>query len=330
MAAAVSADKILADLHKLWAGLAGDPASAGGQAVLRACAMTLVVAADESEEAASIGQVIADVMREHPNRAIVVRVRASSDPLLEYCVTAQCWMPVGTRQQVCCEQIEITASDASLPGLMPVLLAVIAPDLPLVVWCRNERLAKSFGMGPLFERADKLLIDSAGCPDARAALGHFASEGERGRRISDLAWTRVTRWRELVAQVFEDPARRDLVSRIRQVSVLYAGDAPPVTAYYLAGWVMACMRAENLETRFEAVPQVIGGIEGIVLTGDGHRISLRRANDTAVLIEMDSLLSCSAIPLLTDAELLGTELAVASRDAIFERSLAQAARLARG
>ena len=120
MADAGSADRILAELHKLWAGLAGDPASAGAHAVLRACAMTLVVAADESEDAAAIGQVIADVMREHPNRAIIVRVRASNDPLLEYRVTAQCWMPFGSRQQVCCEQIEITASDGSLPGLMPV------------------------------------------------------------------------------------------------------------------------------------------------------------------------------------------------------------------
>jgi glucose-6-phosphate dehydrogenase assembly protein OpcA len=330
MAESVNADRILADLHKLWAGLAGDPATAGGHAVLRACAMTLIVTADEGEDAVSIGQVIADVMREHPNRAIVVRVRASNDPLLEYRVTAQCWMPFGTRQQICCEQIEITVSDASLPGLMPVLLAIAAPDLPLVVWCRNDRLAQLPGMGPLFEKADKLLIDSATFPDARAALGHSAAEGERGRRISDLAWTRVTRWRELVAQVFEDPARRSLVSEIKQVSVLYAGDSPPVTAYYLAGWVMACASAENLEARFEAVPPVIGGIEGIVLTGNGHRISLRRANGTAVLIEMDSLLGCSVVPLLTDAELLGSELAVSSRDPVFEKSLAQAARIARG
>ena len=32
-------------------------------------------------------------------------------------VFAQCWMPFGHRQQICCEQIEITASDASLPDL---------------------------------------------------------------------------------------------------------------------------------------------------------------------------------------------------------------------
>ena len=33
---------------------------------------------------------------------------------MEARVFAQCWMPFGKRQQICCEQIEITASETSL------------------------------------------------------------------------------------------------------------------------------------------------------------------------------------------------------------------------
>ncbi len=79
-------------------------------------------------------------MRDYPNRAVIVRVREGGEPLLDCHVTAQCWMPFGTRQQICCEQIEVTASDSNLPGLMPILLAIAAPDLPRVVWCRSARI----------------------------------------------------------------------------------------------------------------------------------------------------------------------------------------------
>ncbi len=50
--APLSADSILADLNQLWVSLADPSAAPESQAVLRACAMTLVVVAEESEEAA--------------------------------------------------------------------------------------------------------------------------------------------------------------------------------------------------------------------------------------------------------------------------------------
>src|SRR5207249_10269704 len=51
--------------------------------VLRACAMTLVVVAEADEDAAAVGETLALLMRDHPSRAIVVRVRASEAQELE-------------------------------------------------------------------------------------------------------------------------------------------------------------------------------------------------------------------------------------------------------
>ena len=59
-------------------------------------------------------------MHEHPSRAIVVRVRQCAERVLEARVFAQCWMPFGGRQQICCEQVEITASPESLADVATV------------------------------------------------------------------------------------------------------------------------------------------------------------------------------------------------------------------
>ena len=56
-------------------------------------------------------------MPEHPARAIVIRLRGAGERALSERVYAQCWMPFGQRRQICCEQIEITASDAALADL---------------------------------------------------------------------------------------------------------------------------------------------------------------------------------------------------------------------
>ena len=115
MSATINPDRVLHELSDLWVSLGkhdGDESTG----VLRACAMTLVVLAEAAEDANAIGETLAALMREHPSRAIVIRIADSTEPALEAKVLAQCWMPFGQRRQICCEQIEISASNPSLLG----------------------------------------------------------------------------------------------------------------------------------------------------------------------------------------------------------------------
>jgi phage tail protein X len=161
--AVVTPERILKDLHSLWAQLGKEPSE--GHGVLRACAMTVIVLADDDPAGAadraatarerSVAQTLGLVMQEHPHRAIIVRVRAASEPLLDCHVTAQCWRPFGRQQQICCEQVEMTAAEASLADAEPVLLAITAPDLPVAVWCRSPRLSDLSSLARLYARADR-------------------------------------------------------------------------------------------------------------------------------------------------------------------------------
>lgn len=322
MTAAVSAERILKDLHALWASLADEREP---HAVLRACALTVIVLTEEPEGAADTAQTLARLMRDHPNRAVVVRV---GDTTLDYHVTAQCWMPFGQHRQICCEQIEVAAADATLPDAVPVLLAIAAPDLPLAVWCRSPRLASLPALAALFARADLVVLDSRDFADAHPALDLLARASARSRgRLADLAWTAVTRWREIVAEIFEDPARRALIPRIRHLRVLHSPAAVPPTAYYLAAWVLAALGRQDVEVRFEALAPSDGGIQGIVLGSESETVSILRVEGTAILIEIGPLKSCTAAPRLDQAELLGRELSIAGRDPLFEQVLPIAARL---
>ena len=84
--------------------------SSGG--VLRACAMTLIVLAEDEEDAEQVRQTIGVLMHDHPSRAIVLRALEGAD--LNARVFAECWMPFGSNQQICSEGIEITADAENL------------------------------------------------------------------------------------------------------------------------------------------------------------------------------------------------------------------------
>jgi glucose-6-phosphate dehydrogenase assembly protein OpcA len=305
----LTAASIAKELSSLWASL---------HDVVRACSLTLVVFADERDDPAAIGRTLAGLMRTHPHRAILVRVRQGGESVLEHRVTAQCWMPHGGREQVCCELVEFTAGEPNLRELSPVLAALAAPDLPVVTWHRGARPPDTLGV-----RADKRILDSGAFPAAAAALAMLAGETAP---IGDLAWVRITCWREIVAQAFESAACRDLLPRIGTVRVRYSGVRVPPEAFYLAGWIAGALGREPA-VRFERA-EGAGRVEALALEAGGSAVSLTR-HDAAVLIESGALRNCAACPDRTEVELLSAELGAPGRDPVFLNALGAAAKLAR-
>src|SRR5947209_4740928 len=126
MTAGVQPEQVLKDLHKLWIDLAKEGKQKGAAGVLRACAMTMIVAAKEQSDVQSAGETIANLIHQHPSRAIVMRVVMNAQDTFDARVSAQCWMPFGQRQQICSEQIEITASHSRLEDLPNFILGLMA------------------------------------------------------------------------------------------------------------------------------------------------------------------------------------------------------------
>src|SRR5262245_60191286 len=179
-------DRSLKQLADLWTA-EGKQGEAG---VLRACSMTLCVIADPGDDPSAIGETMAALMPEHPARAIIIRLSRAGERTLAERVYQQCWMPFGQRRQICCEQIEITASDSALADLPSVLLPLAVPDLPLVLWCRSARLMQMPEFRELARMATKVIVDTTGNAKPSDAVWQLVDTQQRGRLIGDLAWTR--------------------------------------------------------------------------------------------------------------------------------------------
>ncbi|MBM3811880.1 MAG: hypothetical protein FJW20_09620 [Acidimicrobiia bacterium] len=322
MTATIRPEKILRELDELWVSLGKQENGETSTGVLRACAMTLLVATEGTHDEADVGETLASLMRDHPSRAIVLRLLDGAAPDLKARVLAQCWMPFGSRQQICCEQIEIGMTEPSLADVPPVLWSLTAPDLPVAMWCRSRRLLALPRFAPLVGLASKIIIDSAGVADLGDQLGLINTIRIQGPRVGDLAWTRLTRWRESIAQIFDNPVYLARLSALDHVRVGWEGEHVPMSALYLSAWINHCL-GRNVPASFHREGSCERArVQSVALTGDNLNVSITVGQDRAMELHAGVRDAHSVFPSLTDYQLLREELSILGRDAIYESVLA--------
>ena len=320
MGTALPADRILKELAGLWTQQGKQAQTEEGDGVLRACSMTLVVLADEGDDFSSLGETTAALMPEHPARAIVVRLTGAAEHVLEQRVYAQCWKPFGQRRQICCEQIEIKASDAALAGLPWVVLPLTVADLPMIVWCRSGRLLAREEFAAIAAMARKVIVDTA--DPASGGLRRVAELVKSGTITGDLAWTRLTRWREMLAQVFENRETLGQLKNIHRITVNFQNFGEAMN-WYMGAWILNGLR----EAGGNGELTVGQGQAAVVLDGDGFHLEMRR-QDGRMEISRNGATHCTSLAPPTDYLLMREELGVVRRDAVFEKTVAFAFRLA--
>jgi len=320
MTSGVDPERVLGELAGLWASLGKPGGREGGAApagVLRACTMTLLVAEEDGRDWPALGETTAALMPEHPARAILIRLTGAGERALSSRVFSQCWMPFGQHRQICCEQVEIAASDAALADLPSLVRPLAVPDLPIVFWCRSARLAGMPEFDALAAIARKTIVDSQGLP-----LGGVARLAARGGPVGDLAWTRITRWRETLSQVFENRNNLARLGTLTDLTVAHAG-AMANTAAYMAAWISNALP----KLRISIAPDPQCDSLRVTLAGEGFRVELERQEDR-LAVTVDGLSHCANLPLLDEYSLMREELGIVRRDPVFDAALARATGLA--
>ena len=323
----VRPEQILKELSKLWVDLGhedqeGTSDGTSGAGVLRACAMTLITIADESEDPSNVGETVAMLMKEHPSRSVLIRLRASTDECLESRVFAQCWMPFGQRRQICCEQIEITASLGSLDDVPGVVLPLAVPDLPVILWSRSPRLLATAAFPRIAAMSGKLIVDTAAFSDSSQALQQLSAHVDTDRVTADLAWSRITRWRETLSQVFENVDCLKALSNYTEAVVTYGGTAPRTEVLYLAAWLQNGLARVGNSTKVTLAHGDGPFIGGVKFSGVGtYDVAMTADASGVVEVKANRLENRMVFPEATDYLALQEELSITTRDTAFESAL---------
>jgi glucose-6-phosphate dehydrogenase assembly protein OpcA len=308
----INPDRLLHELSELWTSLSKESSKDAGKdedsGVLRACSMTLIVFGDDEADL-GLGEMLVRLMHTHPSRTILVRLREDSG-VLESRVFAQCWTPFGHHREICCEQVEFSVSLNRVADLPSVLTPLTAPDVPRVVWFRSSRIESVPDLSDLMVLGDKMIVDTArpGAP----AFADLRVLAHAGYIVGDLAWTRLTKLRQLIAQLL---GGRDLTG-VSSVSIEYSGSEAVPEAKYLQAWLRRELRSASVDLR-RVDPASPPRIRAIHIDPD---VYIRMESNCAEY-ETGYLRQRANLSESSEGDLLNEELNIMTHDRIFERAL---------
>jgi glucose-6-phosphate dehydrogenase assembly protein OpcA len=271
-------------------------------------ALTLVVVVDEkrvreAEEAATVAAAA------HPCRVLIV-VRHSIDADIRLDAEVQVGGRLGATEAVVMRMYGRLALHAE-----SVVLPLLAPDAPVVTWWHGpppEEIATD-ALGVL---ANRRVTDSAFATDPIASLRQRAEDFVAGD--TDLAWTRATPWRSLLAAALDGVDNTVEAAKV-------AAEAGNPSATLLAGWLTSRLgvTAEVEQTGGPGITEAV--IDTRVGDGESYQISLSRpSGTTATLTRGDADSRSLPLPRRNIGDLLAEELRRMDPDQVYAEALAVA------
>lgn len=205
-----------------------------GGAVTLGRVLTLVIVTDDGAKTEEAVDAANDASREHPCRVIVVaRGARKAAPRLD----AQ--IRVGGdagASEVIVLRLYGELADEGASCVVPLLL----PDTPVVAWWPFEAPA-SPAKDPIGQLAQRRITDAAAEKNPIKALEQRQAAYTPGD--TDLAWTRLTLWRAMLA------AALDLPPFEKVVDAEVSGEADSPSTDLLAAWLAGCLKIPVKRTK---------------------------------------------------------------------------------
>jgi glucose-6-phosphate dehydrogenase assembly protein OpcA len=189
--------------------------------------LTLVIVTDDSERTEEVIDAANHASREHPCRVIVVaRGAKKAAPRLD--AQIRVGGDAGASEVLVLRLYGALANEGA-SCVVPLLL----PDAPIVAWWPFEAPAAPAD-DPIGMLATRRITDAAAARNPNKALEARAKSYVDGD--TDLAWTRLTLWRALLASALDLPPHE----RVTEATVWGEADSP--SAELLAAWLAARLR----------------------------------------------------------------------------------------
>lgn len=249
----VDATTIESQVGRLWTELVRPT---GTTSATRTHLYNLVVYAGDRERAANLIHILDRLASSHPSRAIVlIANRSGTTTTVDADVTVQCLAGAGGGAHLCHEQIVVTGHGRAADHLNSVVLPLISPELRTYLWWPGQPPFGQRTFHQLLSLSDQFVVDS----------GEFTSPGDglanlslmcRHSGVNDFQWTRLTAWREVIAQFFDGSTWARYARSIRKISLHFGqGDAEHAAAALLLilGW-MANQLDWEVESALEGIP----------------------------------------------------------------------------
>ncbi len=283
-----------------------------GGAVALGRVLTMVIVTEDDDRTETVIDAANDASREHPCRVIVLasgtrRAAARLDAQIRVGGDA------GASEVIVLRVYGPLASEGA-----SVVVPFLLPDAPVVAWWPSDAPDVPAD-DPVGRLAARRITDAAATRNPPKALAQRRAAYRAGD--TDLAWTRLTLWRGLLAAALDQPPHED----VERAVVSGAADSPSTDL--MAAWLAARLRVPVIRAKAD----VAGGLESVRLERRTGDVTLVRPDTkVATLTQPGQPDRRVALPRRPLRDCLSEELRRLDPDEIYESALQSLGDIRRG
>ena len=279
-----------------------------GGAVALGRVLTLIISSKHGTPEDAI-EAANDASREHPMRVIVLRLDRDAETAPRLDAEIRVGGDAGASEVIVLHAFGAAASNAE-----SLVTGLLLPDAPVVAWWPADTppVPSESAIGRMAQRR---ITDASRHPDPAAWVRELGAHYAPGD--TDFAWTRVTRWREQLAAVLDQPPYEPVTG----AAVAGAADSP--STGLLAAWLRLKL---DVPVRYEYVDprEWTHGIKSVRLTRPSGDIVLARPEPgIAVLSQPGQPTHELSFPRRTLRECLAEELRGLDPDLLYGRVITE-------
>ena len=237
----IALDKIESAFQTFWR----ETSEAGSdEAVLKAGTLNLIILLSEKSLYDELIADMHEIVKSHPGRIIIVYLSPEGDSSDIKAQTSAILHKAKEQTQICAELVVLQTGYAGSVHLAGTILPLLLADLPVYFWCTSLDALMNPQVKILLQFTDRLIVSTP--PEYETAqeltrtidtILAFDSEC----KISDTSWSRLTEWRESIAQFFDADKSMEYLSHLQEVEIIYAGDKLSNDSFLMAGWLSSSL-----------------------------------------------------------------------------------------
>jgi glucose-6-phosphate dehydrogenase assembly protein OpcA len=240
-------------LKELWLEIAEERRASNGHlrsiadmASMHTQTINLVVVTEADRDFAEISSLVTTLPDITPSRIVILAAQPGWREALEVGIDVE------ERQNQpphAPTRIEVISVRGRGERLASVVTPLLVPDLPDFVWCTTPDYVNDPVLGELADQVDRIVVDSSASPDPSVAFDYLLKLFQMGGsqlQISDMAWTRLHSWRQLIAQFFDQENHLPSLYAAEEVVIKctrkdQSGRSGVASGLLTAGWLASCM-----------------------------------------------------------------------------------------
>jgi glucose-6-phosphate dehydrogenase assembly protein OpcA len=189
--------------------------------------------------------VLVGLKERHPSRTIVLFPQPEAEDGLDADVAVECFRVGSGGRCVCTDTIRVRLRGNRAGAPASIVQPLLIADLPVFLRWRGLPPFGESEFEQLVDVVDRLIVDSTEWPDLPRSYGALAEIVDRVA-VSDIAWARTSRWREMLASLWPG------IGELKRLKV--TGTA--AQAHLLAGWLRSRLD-RSIELEHEAAEKLV-------------------------------------------------------------------------